>query len=249
MSSVELGEIFVQQLDEVADEVVDKIYGPTFKCSASALDSTLRRRLYSRIGDGVWRRAVERSFNECSCFSEYQIGNRKYGLANFLRPSKEKLKDLLRDRQLYWKGKALRKIGGANSGKLEHTVSPAPVLTPLVEQQRRATDASAGRAPSQSEPGMKAPAGRPHSGRPANCEFNQNVARVVKGFAPDWRKHLFDICETLDKGKLALPESPKWKSEGCKHWLDVFDKDPEGLVKALRHRVDWVSQRETPSAG
>lgn len=82
----------------------------------------------------------------------------------------------------------------------------------------------------------------PRRGRRANRELNYAVGRIVGNFGPDWDKCLTEICEALDSQDVPLPASNKWKESGCATWQDVFDTDREGLVKALGHRLDWVSK-------
>jgi hypothetical protein len=79
-------------------------------------------------------------------------------------------------------------------------------------------------------------------GRRANAQANRTVARVVETFGSDWREHLTEVCEVLDEKKFPLPRSQKWKKKGCSDWADVLCEDKEGLVKALQHRLEWVSQ-------
>jgi hypothetical protein len=92
-------------------------------------------------------------------------------------------------------------------------------------------------------PSLRNPATREggHRGRKADTEANRTVARVVEAFGSNWRDHLIEICEALDEKKFPLPRSRKWKGKGCSDWADVLVEDKEGLVKALQHRLDWVS--------
>ncbi|MGI8960598.1 MAG: hypothetical protein ACR2IV_12695, partial [Bryobacteraceae bacterium] len=80
------------------------------------------------------------------------------------------------------------------------------------------------------------------AGRKADAETNRNVARVIDSFKSDWRDHLPELCDALDHQKLPLPKSRKWKRKGCSNWTDVLYEDKEGLVKALHHRLRWVSR-------
>jgi hypothetical protein len=69
------------------------------------------------------------------------------------------------------------------------------------------------------------------------------VAGVVEEFGPDWRSQLEAVSEALDRHNVSLPPSEKWKTKlTCSKWTDVFEEDPDGLVKALRHRLDWVQE-------
>jgi hypothetical protein len=85
----------------------------------------------------------------------------------------------------------------------------------------------------------------PGPGRKANVEANLSIARVVESFGRNWRDRLTEVCDALDLQKLALPGSKKWKGKGCSDWTDVLSEDQEGLVKALQHRLDWVSEHPT----
>ena len=72
-------------------------------------------------------------------------------------------------------------------------------------------------------------------GRKANVDANRSIARVVESFGNNWRDCLSDVCEALDGQKLPLAGSDS-------DWTDVLAEDQEGLVKALQHRLDWVSE-------
>ena len=89
-------------------------------------------------------------------------------------------------------------------------------------------------------PGITAEGGGP--GRKANVDANRSIARVVEPFGNNWRDHLSEVCEALDGQKLPLVRSEKWKKRGCSDWTDVLTEDQEGLVKALQHRLDWISE-------
>jgi hypothetical protein len=80
------------------------------------------------------------------------------------------------------------------------------------------------------------------SGRKPDADGNRRVANVVKRFSPNWRDRLPEVCEALDEENMPLPKSDKWKNRGCSDWTDVLTEDPEGLAKALQHRLDWVSE-------
>ena len=79
-------------------------------------------------------------------------------------------------------------------------------------------------------------------GRKANAETNRIIAGIVESFPNRWRKCLAEVCEALNEQQVPLPRSGKWKARGCKDWTDVLSEDQDGLVKALQHRLDWVSE-------
>ena len=81
-----------------------------------------------------------------------------------------------------------------------------------------------------------------NAGRRPNEALNRDIARVVATFGPDWRDQLPDLSDALNREKILLPRSKKWQRQGCKDWLDVLHEDKEGLVKAIRHRVEWVTE-------
>jgi len=79
-------------------------------------------------------------------------------------------------------------------------------------------------------------------GRKADAKANRDIARVVQSFEADWRERLAEVCEALKEHGLPPLISKKWKQLGCEDWTDILDMDKEGLVKALQHRLDWVSR-------
>jgi hypothetical protein len=101
-------------------------------------------------------------------------------------------------------------------------------------------------AESEMKPGAKRPkmatgnSGR-GSGRKADAERNHRIANMLRPFGTGWRECLTQVCEALDGQKEPLTLSTKWKKNGCSDWIDVLAEDREGLVKALQHRLKWVS--------
>jgi len=124
---------YFKWLEKLADPVVRKIYGRKFgqhavKDSKTAAYERLRRTLYRKIGDGVWRGAVEKSLGIFG-FSAYRTEYGEYGLGDFLRPNTVKLKAMLDDRLLYWKAQAQVKIGTTISDQVGAAASPvAPAV-------------------------------------------------------------------------------------------------------------------------
>ncbi len=92
----------------------------------------------------------------------------------------------------------------------------------------------------QSSTGNGEEPGRP--GRKADVDANRSIANVVGAFGNDWRTRLSEICQDLDDRKVPLPTSAKWTQKGCGDWTDVLAEDQEGLVKALKYRLDWVAK-------
>jgi 7-cyano-7-deazaguanine synthase in queuosine biosynthesis len=87
---------------------------------------------------------------------------------------------------------------------------------------------------------------RRRPGRKANESTNRDVARVVEPYGANWRDRLLEICEALDEERVPLPSrGSKWKSSGCTDWSDVCSEDRDGLVKALAHRLEWVSSQKS----
>ena|SRR5579863_6906049 len=86
-------------------------------------------------------------------------------------------------------------------------------------------------------------------GRKPKADFNRTVARIAKGFGDDWstEAQLERFCEAADGQTVPLPVSNKWNKSGCTTWMDVFDEDRGGLVKAVQHRLDWVSKHPEES--
>jgi hypothetical protein len=83
---------------------------------------------------------------------------------------------------------------------------------------------------------------RSAAGRKANAEFNRLVAAILNRIGADWRIQLATVAEALDQAEVPLIRSARWTKLRCKSWLDVYEDDREGLVKALQHRLDWVSE-------
>jgi hypothetical protein len=106
----------------------------------------------------------------------------------------------------------------------------------MAKVAKPARDGVPQKAPMSSGDGNRGP------GRRADAEGNRRIASIIQQFGPDWRKHLPKVCETLDKKKVPLTRSKKWKTKGCSDWTDVLADDPEGLVKALQHRLDWAAE-------
>ena len=99
------------------------------------------------------------------------------------------------------------------------------------EKGRRTEAPSVASSPAERRPGRK-----------ADVERNAAVATILQQYGADWRKKLDEVSQALNRANVTLPASKKWHQLGCKDWLDVFVEDKEGLVKALKHRLDWVSK-------
>jgi len=85
-------------------------------------------------------------------------------------------------------------------------------------------------------------------GRRANVEANRRIASIIEHFGSEWKNRLLEVCDALETENEPLPTSGKWQKLGCSDWADVLATDPEGLVKALQHRLDWVLEHHLDNA-
>ncbi len=103
------------------------------------------------------------------------------------------------------------------------------------------TSTKSARPPEQRATSREGVRGR-GAGRKADEKGNRRTAQLVESI-PDWKDHLVEVCDVLDRKRVPLPPlSEKWRKKGCSDWGDVLTVDKEGLVKALQHRLDWVEQ-------
>jgi len=151
------------------------------------------------------------------------LPNKKYGV-------REELKRVLGDQLSYWLREAARQFDGQRPAADHRPSNEADIAESIATETKKSTPV-AGDGAVVRRPGRKPDAG-----------VNRRIAGIVEPFGSNWRDHLADICEALDKDKVPLPRSKKWTTKGCADWTDVLGDDQEGLVKALQHRLDWVAQ-------
>ncbi len=114
-------------------------------------------------------------------------------------------------------------INGLTEGPTEQPVEVGAVMPP-----------SSVPAPA---PQISLPQSSPRrAGRKPNTHYNAKVAAFLRDF-PNWRDHLLEVCEALDKRDVVLPQSKKANRQGWTRWMDAFDEDPEWVRKALQHRA------------